>query len=107
MNDIKLKIVRAYRIPRMSSFIADDIKQIKKLNQVLQRLEKYKKEQYILEAINILRTLDNIFNMNLLFIVLYELIDIRFHNTINFLIDKLNNMQTSDYKKLQDLADEE
>lgn len=102
---LRYKVVLAYKVPRISNFIEEDLKQIKKLNQILQRMEKYQKDQYILEAMNVLRSLDNVFDLDKLYLVICELIDIRFHNTILFLFDKLKNMKTTDYKKLQELAD--
>lgn len=107
MNDLRYKVVLSYKVPRISNFIDEDIKQIKKLNQILQRLEKYEKEQYILESMNVLRSLENVFDLDKLYIVICELVDIRFHNTILFLFDKIKNMQVTDYKKLQELADDE
>ena len=106
-EDIKLKLVQAYKVPRFTSFVEGDLKLIKKLNQVLQRLEKYEKDQYILEATNIIKTLDNVFDLNLLYPVLCQLIDIRFHSTIVFIYDKIASLTKDDYKKLQDLADDD
>lgn len=105
--DLYLKVVSAYKINRISNFIEEDIKQIKKLNQILQRLEKYNKEQYILESMNVLLSLDNIFDINKLYPVICELVDVRFHSTILFLFEKIDNMKNSDYKKLQELANDE
>jgi hypothetical protein len=108
MNDnIKLKIIQAYKVPRLTNFVDGDIKLIKKLNQVLQRLEKYEKDQYILEATNIIKTLDNVFDLNLLYPVLCQLIDIRFHSTILFIYDKILILTKDDYKKLQELAQDD
>ena len=107
MDNLRIKLVLAYKVPRISNFIADDIKLIKKLNQVLQRLERYNKEQYILEAINILYTLDNVFDIDKLYLVICELVDIKFHNTILYLFSKMKNMKKDDYKKLQVLSNDQ
>jgi hypothetical protein len=107
MNELHLKIALAYKVPRITKFIEEDIKQIKKLNQVLIRLERNDKEQYILESVNILRQLENVFNLDLLYPVLCELIDIRFHTTILFLYDKLTNPSATYIRKLQELSEDE
>ena len=107
MIDLKVKVVLAYKVPRITTFVDEDIKQMKRLNQVLQRLEKYEKDQYILESTNILKILNNVFDLNLLYPVLCEIVDIRFHTTISFLIDKINNTNPLDIKKLKELSDDE
>lgn len=105
MEEIRLKVALAYKVSRMSSFIDEDIKLIKKLNQLYQRLEKNKKDIYILEIINILKMLINVFDVEKLKDVLYELIDIRYYNTIFYLFDKIDYIDKTDYKKLQGLVD--
>ena len=107
MSDIRLKIALAYKIKRLSLFIDEDIKLIKRLNQVLQRLEKYDKEIYILESINILKQLDNVFDLNDLHPVLCYYVDIRFHSTVISMINKINNIDITECRKLQGLAIEE
>ena len=107
MNNTKLKIARAYKIPRVSKFIDEDIKLIKKLNQIFQRFERFEKEIYILESVNVLKQLDNVFDMYDLYPVLCEYIDIRFHSTMLLLCDKLNNFDKNDYIKLKELVIED
>lgn len=106
MNELEMKIALAYKVPRITKFIEEDIKTIKRLNQILIRLEKNKKEKYILESVNVLVQLGNVFDLVLLYPVLCELIDIRFHSTILFLYDKIetNPLYT---KKLQELVTED
>lgn len=106
MNELRLKLALAYKIPRVTKFIDDDIKIIKKLNQVLVRLERKNDDRYILESINLLRQLTNVFDFNLLYPVLCELIDIRFHTTLLFLCKKLETPEQF-VKKLQELTDDE
>jgi hypothetical protein len=106
-EDIKLKVVHAYKVPRLTSFVDEDIKLIKKLNQVLQRLEKYDKEQYILEATNIIKTLDNVFDLNKLYPVLCKFVDLRFHSTVLFIYEKVLSLSKEDIQKLQDLAEDD
>lgn len=107
MADIKLKLALAYKIRRVSSFIEVDLKTIKRLNQVFQRYEKFEKEIYILESINILKQLDNVFDMNELYIILCEYVDIRFHSTMTMLLNKLDNFDIQDTIKLKELVEDE
>lgn len=106
MDELRVKIALAYKLPRVTKFIDDDVKLIKRLNQVLVRLERHEKEKYILESMNIIRQLDNVFNLNKLYSVMCEMIDIRFHSTILFLYEQINNPDVV-VKKLQGLIRDE
>jgi hypothetical protein len=107
MHEIKLKIALAYKVPRVTKFIDEDIKLIKKLNMVLQRLEKYDKEIYILESLNIIKQLNNVFDLNDLYPIICYYVDIRFHTTVISIIEKINTLDKNDHKKLQELAEDE
>ena len=107
MTDVKLKIAHSYKIPRITKFIEIDIKTIKKLNLVFQRFEKYDKEIYILELFNILKELNNVFDMNELYPVLCYFVDIRFHSTLTSMINKLDNINKVELLKLKDLVKDE
>jgi len=107
INDIRIQLALAYKVHRVTKFIDDDIKQIKKLNQILVKMERSNKEQYILESINIVKQLDNVFDLDLLYPSLCELIDFRFHSTLLLLYDKVNNTTDKYIKKLQELSDNE
>ena len=103
---LRKRIVLAYKVQRVTAFIDEDIKLIKKLNTSLQKLEKTNKDQYILESINSLRMLTNIFDTNKLYLIICELIDFKYHATIAFLLEHLNTSETIQLiKKLQNLAD--
>ena len=107
---LKKRIALCYKVPRLSAFIDGDIKQIKRINQVLQRLEKYNKDIYILETYNILRSLENIFDMHKLFLVICEMVDIEYHPALGLLIgelDEIDNSNTKIIQKFQRLAEEE
>lgn len=107
------RIALAYKIPRITSLIDEDIKLIKKLNTVLGKLEKTNKDQYVLESINILRSLGNVFLFEELYVILYELVDMKYHSTINYLIEVIEenvdveNKRTKIVKKLQDITSNE
>lgn len=107
---LRKRIALAYKIPRITSLIDEDLKLIKKLNVTLGKLEKTNKDQYVLESINILRSLNNMFHFEDLYLILYEIIDIRYHTTINYLIEVIEdnfnneNQRAKIIKKLQDLT---
>jgi hypothetical protein len=105
--DIKLKVAQSYKVTRISSFIDGDIKLMKKLNQIFQRFEKYEKDIYILEIINVLKQLDNIFDLNKLYPVLCIYVDIRFHSTLTLLFNKLDTMEKGYNLKLKELIQDE
>jgi hypothetical protein len=104
MNDIKLQIALAYKVPRVTNFILEDIKLMKKLNQIFQRFEKYEKDIYILEVINVLKQLDNVFDLNALYPVLCVYVDIRFHSTLILLFEKINCNEKIYNIKLKELV---
>lgn len=107
IDDIKIKIASAYKVPRLSNFIAEDIKLMKKINQIFQRFEKYEKDIYILEVINVLKELDNVFNLDELYPVLCLYVDIRFHSTLLLLFSKLDTMEKCYSIKLKELIKDE
>ena len=105
MNNLKKRIALCYKIPRITDFIEEDLKYVKKLNQVLVKLEKTNKEIYILESINILLILDNVLDMDSFYIILCELIDSRFHDTLLFLYERLEEIKNKKtVQKLQGLT---
>jgi hypothetical protein len=106
----KKRLAMSYKVPRVTCLIDEDLASIKKINQLLVRLEKTDKDRYILEIINILRMLTNVFRINDLYLILYENIDVKYHSTINYLMDELektNKSRTHIVKKLQGLVDDE
>jgi hypothetical protein len=95
---IKKRIALAYKVHRVSALIDEDIKLIKKLNITLQKLEKTNKDQYILESINILRVLTNVFDAGSLYF--------KYHATVAFLLEHLQGTETVTLiKKLQNLSE--
>jgi hypothetical protein len=105
MNDLHKRIAQCYKIPRITTFINEDLKYVKKINQILVKFEKTNKNIYILELINILCILDNILDINKFYVILCELIDPRFHSTLLFLYEKLDIIKSKKIiRKLQGLT---
>ena len=107
MDYLHKRIALCYKVPRITNFIDEDLKTVKKLNQVLVKLEKTNKEIYILESINILSILDNVLDMDRFYIILCELIDSKFHDTLLFLYERLEEIKSKKIvHKLQGLTTE-
>lgn len=99
------EIALAYKVPRLTSFIEDDYKLIKKIQLTLIKLEKTNKDIFILEIFNILRTLNNVFNMNKLYLIICNEIDFKYHQTIFFLIEELDTFNSDQIiKKFKELS---
>jgi hypothetical protein len=104
-DDLNRRIALCYKTPRITTFITEDLKYIKKLNQILIKLEKTDKPIYILESINILSILDNVLDMTAFYPILCELVDLKFHNTLLFLYEKLDEIRNKkNIRKLQGLT---
>ncbi len=88
------QIALAYKVPRITSFIEEDYKLIKKIQSLLSKLEKNNKDIFILEIFNILRTLNNVFDMNQLYLIICNEVDFKYHNTIAYLIEELETFET-------------
>jgi len=89
-----IQIALAYKVPRVSSFIEEDYKLIRKIQILLTRLEKSGKDILILEIFNILRTLNNIFDMNKLYLVLCSEVEFKYHSTLAYLIEELDSLDS-------------
>jgi len=107
---LEQRVALAYKVPRVTLFINKDIQLMKRINVVLQRLDRTNNDIYILETFNILKTLSNTFDMNKLYLVLCDIVLIEYHSTVGFLIEQLasfdKNQLKTVIKKFQALGDE-
>ena len=69
--------------------VENDIKLIKKLNMLFGKLEKTKKDIYVLEIINVIKTINNVLKLDKILIVIYNCVDIKYHNTLDYVIKKV------------------
>ena len=69
LND---KFVRMYRVCRTTSSIDDDLKPLKKMNNLIAKFQKTAKDVYKFEVINILKYNKNIFSVNTEFLSLIK-----------------------------------
>ncbi|PJB18492.1 MAG: hypothetical protein CO117_07955, partial [Flavobacteriaceae bacterium CG_4_9_14_3_um_filter_33_16] len=93
-SNIEIKLALCYKVPRTTSFINKDILIFKKINSSFQKLDRTNNDIYILEIFNLLKILDNIFDMHKLYLILCEYIDIDYHNTLAFLINEIEKDKT-------------
>lgn len=107
VNDLNKKVALCYKIPRLTVLITEDLKLVKKLNQILVKLERTNKEVYIHESINILQTLSNILDMNKFYLVLCEMLEPKFHETILLLYNKISNEDIIKYLQSKVIVEEE
>ena len=63
-NNYKLEFVKHYKVFRTETLLIRDVKQIKKINTLLAKYLRTKREHYFLEVKNILRSLENLFDFD-------------------------------------------
>lgn len=90
MNELKLELSKHYRKGFFTSeTIENDIKLIKKLNMLFCKLEKSEKEIYVQEIMNTLIILNNVIKIENILVVIYNNVDIRFHDLLNCVVNKV------------------
>jgi hypothetical protein len=108
--NINQRISLCYKVPRTTSFVQKDIAVIKRINPILLKLERTNQDIYILETFNIIKSLDNIFDLGKLYLILCEYVDFKFHSTLCYLISELDSLEKDKNntiaKKLKDLVQE-
>lgn len=108
---VNQRIALCYKVPRTTAFVEKDILVIKRINPTLLKMERTNQDIYILETFNILKSLDNIFDLGRLYLILCEYVDFKFHSTLVYLIEQLDSFEKdkscSFVRKLQDLVEED
>jgi len=108
VNNLHLQLALSYKVPRITAFINEDIKLIKKINLILSKIEKSYKDIHILEIFNILRTLNNVFDMNKLYLIICNEIDFKYHSTLSYLITELDSFESENIiRKFKELSNVE
>jgi len=69
--------------------VENDIKLIKKLNMLFGKLEKSQKDIYVLEIINIIKTINNVLQLDKIILVVYNCVDVKHHTTLDYVIKKV------------------
>lgn len=108
---LNARIAHCYKVTRTTAFIEKDIATIKRINPILLKLERTNQDIYILETFNILKSLDNVFDLGKLYLVICEMVDFKFHSTIAYLIEQLESFEKGRacefVRRLQDLVSED
>ena len=90
MNDLRRKVSPYYRQKFVTtSMMDDDIKLMKKLNTLFGKLERTDKEIYVQEIINVVKILNNTFELTKVLVVLYECVEIKYHKTMDYVIQNV------------------
>jgi len=94
-----IDFARAYICYRTTPMIDIDVKQFKKINTLLGKLERTEKDSYALEIINIIRTLSNVMDLNLIILAMYELIDFKYHPTMEYILLRIDSVDSVAVRK--------
>ena len=87
MNELRRKVAPYYKGKFVTTaMMDDDIKLMKKLNTLFGKLERSDKEVYVQEIINVIKILGNTFFLEHILIPLYECVDIKYHKTLDFVV---------------------
>lgn len=88
--DLKKILSRNYRVKFHSNeLIEEDLKLIKKLNNLFIRLERSEKECLAHEITNVLKTLNNLLYLQNIQVVLFEIVEVRYHKTLTYIVNAL------------------
>lgn len=90
IEQAKLKIALCYRGYRTTQSLEEEMKAIKRLNVVFAKLEKTNKDIHAHEIVNILKTMNNRLNVGGIRLLLYEMVDFKYHSTIDYVLDTIN-----------------
>lgn len=90
MNDVRFVLAQNYRGRfATTSMLEQDLKMVKKLNTLFNKLERSDKDAYMHEIVNTLRILGNTFYIDGIAIVLYENVDVKYHDTLDFVMKEI------------------
>jgi len=90
MIELKKRLAPNYKNTFITSDMVEaDIKLIKKLNMLFGKLEKTGKDIYVLEIINVMKILNNVLFLENIVLVIYQCVDIRYHQTLDYVIKKV------------------
>jgi len=90
MSDIKLLLIDHYRKGFLtSSMIDNDIKLIKKINNLFAKLEKTEKSIYIEEIKNILKILNNVIKIGEILMIFHDNVEPKYHEKLQQYIEEV------------------
>ena len=90
MNDLIKQLAPHYKQKFVTTeSVENDIKLIKKLNMLFGKLEKTQKDIYVLEIINVIKTINNVMQLDKIILVIYNYVDVKYHSALDFAIKKV------------------
>lgn len=91
MTNLKQELFKHYKVFRTTDLIEDDIKSIKKINNLITKFKNTEKDKYKLEIINILKMIQNMvsFEGNFLDIIKAEIIEDDKHEDFNHILGEV------------------
>ena len=87
IQQAKLTIAHSYRGYRTTVSLEEELKAIKRINLVFAKLDKTNKDIHAHEIVNIIKTMSNRLDVGKIRLLLYEMTDIKYHSTIDYIID--------------------
>ena len=64
----QIELFKFYKVYRSTAMLDEDIKGIKKINNLISKYNNTKRQSYFLEAVNLLKIANNVFDINKKFI---------------------------------------
>lgn len=98
--DNETLLAHTYKEFMMTPILEQDIKLIKKINNLMSKFNSTEKSSYIFEIINILSTMKNSLQMYDAKTFIVALIDNEYKNTIELIIDNLDNINIQKLREL-------
>lgn len=84
-----------------------DIRNVKKINTLLGKLERTSRDSYAMEIINTIRALSNVLELNQVILAFYELIDFKYHPTMEYILLRIEKVDSVAVRKAFEVEDTE
>lgn len=106
MNDNNItslhkRLAPLYKVFRTTAMIDDDIRLLKKINVVLGKLESTNNDVYFLEAINIIRSLDNVLIIKSMQDIFIELTNLKYQQFILSLVNDIDKVTSNKIRSIK------
>jgi hypothetical protein len=88
-DQIKIQLLQSYRGFGTSLSLDNEVKNLKRLNVIFGKLEKTEKDCYAKEIIGMLKTINNRMNIAKLRLLLYEVLEHKYHSTADYIIESI------------------
>lgn len=95
-----IALAHTYTCFRTTAMVDNDLRTIKKINIIIGKLDRTDRDSYAMEVINIIRMLENITDISQVILVMYEVIDFKYHTTVEQLLLNIKRIDSSVVKKV-------